>query len=111
VTLDVVGATELLLEALYVDRALTTLETKQFRGGHMHLSWLSDGTLSDRATTKLVQPSRRMIRSMTQDPDLGLVQPIAITSEPIISWRITRSKAHIIGPEHQLLSLLMILVD
>jgi len=35
-----------------------------------------DGTLSDRATTELAQPSRRM----TQNPGLGQVQPIASAS-------------------------------
>ena len=60
----------------------------------------TDGTLSDRATTKIAQPSRRMTRSMTEDPWLGQDHSIAIASKPLISQRITKSRAHIIGLEH-----------
>jgi len=72
---------------------------------------LGDGTLSDRATTELAQPYRRMTRSMTKNPRLGQVQLIVSASEPLIPHRITRSRAHIIEPEHQLFSLLLSSLD
>jgi len=52
-----------------------------------------------------------MTRSMTQDPGLGHDQSIASASMPIIPQRITRSRAHMIGAEHQLVPLFLILVD
>jgi len=36
----------------------------------------SDGTLRDKATIELVQPSRRMTRGMAQNPGLGQDQSI-----------------------------------
>ena len=52
-----------------------------------------------------------MTRSMTQDPGLGQDHPLASASEPIIPQRITRSRAHAMGAEHQLVSLFVISVD
>jgi len=48
---------------------------------------------------------------MTQDLGLGQDQSIASASKPVIPQRITRSRAHIMGVEHQLVSLLLISVD
>jgi len=53
-----------------------------------------DDTLRDRAPTKLVQPSRRMTRSMTQDLGLGQDHSIVDASETIIPQRTTRSRAY-----------------
>jgi len=70
-----------------------------------------DESVRDITPAKLAQPSRRMTRSMTQDPGLGQDSSIANASKPIISQRITRSRAHMMGAEHQLVSLFLILID
>jgi len=66
-----------------------------------------DEDLRDRASIDQAQPSRRIIRSMTQDPGLGEDPPLASASEPIIPQRITRSRAQAMGAEHQLVSLFL----
>ena len=72
---------------------------------------VSDEVPRDRAFPKLAQPFRRKARSMTQDPGLGQDHPLASVSEPIIPRRITRSRAHVMEAEHQLVSLFLISVD
>jgi len=52
-----------------------------------------------------------MTMSMTQNPRLCQDYSIASASEPIIPERITRSRAHMIGAKHQLVSLFLISVD
>jgi len=69
-----------------------------------------DEDLRDSAPTDQAQPSRRMTRSMTQDPGLGQDTPLASASEPIIPQRIIKSRAQAMGAEHQLLSLFLISV-
>jgi len=59
-----------------------------------------DGTLRDKTTTELAQPSRRLTRSITQNPRLGQDQSTVSASESIIPQRIIKSKAHMIGDEH-----------
>jgi len=70
-----------------------------------------DENLRDRASPKVAQPSKRMTRSMTQDPGIGQDHPLANASTPIIPQRITRRRAHVMGAEHQLVSLFLISVD
>jgi len=58
------------------------------------LRWLGDGTLRDRATNELTQPSSRMTMSMTQDPGLGQDQSIASASEAIILENYQEQSPH-----------------
>jgi len=76
----------------------------------LHISTKHE-TLRDRASPELAQPLRRMTWSMIQDPWLGHDHSLASASEPIIPQRITRSRAHIMEAEHQLVSLFLIPVD
>jgi len=70
-----------------------------------------DEDLREKAYPDQAQPFKRMTRSKTQDPGLGQDHPLASASEPIIPQRITRSRAHLMGADHQLVSLFVISVD
>jgi len=48
---------------------------------------------------------------MRHDLGIGQDHPLASTAEPIIPQRITKSRAHVMGPEHQLVSLFVISVN
>jgi len=61
-----------------------------------------DEDLRDRTSSELAQPSRGMTWSMTQNSGLGHDHPLVSASTLIIPQRITRSRAHMMEAEHQL---------
>jgi len=63
-----------------------------------------DEDLGESAPTVQAQPPKRMTRSMPQDTRLGQDSP-ATSSAPSLPQTITRSRAHALGAEHQLVSL------
>jgi len=71
----------------------------------------SDEDLKDKASPGQAQHSKRMTQSMTHDPGLGQDHPLASALQPIIPQRITRSRAHVMGAKHQLVSLFVISID